>query len=207
MKTCNVCKTPKELDSFGKNKNKPDGLNSTCKTCRNDRQKVLFAQDPERYRGYKRKWEANNKPKIAATKHIYHKRIRPKARIRLQEWRAENPELVKQYNRNSKASTKLSSSKYKAQAIQATPKWLTESQKEEMKAVYKSADVMSVFHEEEFQVDHQEPLRGEFSSGLCVPWNLQILLRKDNRFKSNKLIQPVIIDNKLCHVFDWSQQN
>lgn len=38
----------------------------------------------------------------------------------------------------------------------------------------------------EHTVDHIEPLNGENSCGLHVPWNLQVMTRRDNDAKGNK---------------------
>jgi hypothetical protein len=71
-------------------------------------------------------------------------------------------------------------------ARQATPPWLSETDRAAMLALYdearRIADETGIPHE----VDHIVPLLGENVCGLHVPWNLQILTRTENRSKGNK---------------------
>ena len=70
----------------------------------------------------------------------------------------------------------------------ATPKWLTDVQKMEIRLKYRLAIELSRATGERHAVDHIIPLHGETVCGLHVPWNLQVLTQKDNLFKYNKLI-------------------
>lgn len=65
------------------------------------------------------------------------------------------------------------------------PKWLTKEQRKEMRDVYKSARYLSKLEGCELQVDHIEPLCGLDRCGLDVPWNLQVVSKEYNRYKSN----------------------
>lgn len=71
----------------------------------------------------------------------------------------------------------------------ATPKWLTEEMKKEIKDFYKTAKEIQWLSEEKLEVDHIVPLRNDRVCGLHVPWNLQILPRSLNRSKGGKLCQ------------------
>ena len=91
-------------------------------------------------------------------------------------WKAANPELVI-------ANSKHRRTKHK----QATPKWLTQEHKTEIKQFYLDAMLVSKVTGVPYAVDHIVPLRGELVSGLHVPWNLAVITREENSKKSNKI--------------------
>ena len=70
----------------------------------------------------------------------------------------------------------------------ATPKWLTDTQKMEIRLKYRLAIELSRATGERHAVDHIIPLHGESVCGLHVPWNLQVLTQKDNLVKYNRLV-------------------
>ena len=47
-KTCTCCKQEKDRDSFGKHKEKPDGLNYSCLECTRQRDALRYARDKEK---------------------------------------------------------------------------------------------------------------------------------------------------------------
>lgn len=61
----------------------------------------------------------------------------------------------------------------------ATPPWLTEAMRAEMKDIYESCPPTH-------NVDHIVPLDSKIVCGLHVPWNLQHLSFEENMRKSNK---------------------
>lgn len=91
-------------------------------------------------------------------------------------WKKANPELVL-------ANDKHRRTKHK----QATPKWLTQEHKTEIKQFYLDAMLVSKVTGVPYAVDHIVPLRGELVSGLHVPWNLAVITREENSKKSNKI--------------------
>ena len=70
----------------------------------------------------------------------------------------------------------------------ATPKWLTDTQKMEIRLKYRLAIELSRATGERHAVDHIIPLHGESVCGLHVPWNLQVLTQKDNLTKYNRMV-------------------
>ena len=72
----------------------------------------------------------------------------------------------------------------------ATPPWLTPTQKATMRDMYKIAITMTQTTGEQYVVDHIVPLRSEVVCGLHVPWNLRVITQEENLKKSNKLLAP-----------------
>lgn len=136
------------------------------------------------------------------------------ATIRLRNWRKENPELAKERYRiadarkmqteagrtkrkefdkrkhqqrytENPAAFKFRASIRRAARIQATPKWLSKEQRQEIYQIY--ANCPKGYH-----VDHIVPLRGKNVSGLHVPWNLRIIPAAENLSKGNKLIEELV---------------
>lgn len=66
------------------------------------------------------------------------------------------------------------------------PKWIKDVFIEEIKVWYKRAKLIKQFTGELWEVDHIIPMNGKKVSGLHVPWNLQLLTKKQNREKSNQ---------------------
>lgn len=72
----------------------------------------------------------------------------------------------------------------------ATPPWLTYTQKQEMRALYQQAAIITKTTGVRYVVDHIIPLNGGTVCGLHVPWNLQVMTQEENLKKSNKLLDP-----------------
>jgi len=64
----------------------------------------------------------------------------------------------------------------------ATPPWVTRS---DFKELEKEVRRLTIFHGIEHVQDHIIPLNHPLVCGLNVPWNIQILTRKQNAAKSN----------------------
>jgi 5-methylcytosine-specific restriction endonuclease McrA len=92
-------------------------------------------------------------------------------------WKKANPEEVK-------ASTNDRRRRHK----NATPKWLSAEQKQEIREIYKEAIRRTKEEGIPYVVDHVFPLRGVEVCGLHVPENLQILTAEENLRKTNKLL-------------------
>lgn len=92
------------------------------------------------------------------------------------------------YRQENAALLNYHTAKRHAQKLQATPPWLTDEQKAEIKVIYSECrrlqDETGIAH----NVDHVHPLQGETVCGLHVPWNLQILTESENCAKHNNML-------------------
>lgn len=71
---------------------------------------------------------------------------------------------------------------------EATPKWLTDTEKHAMRELYIQARKLTQLTGERYVVDHIVPLRSDVVCGLHVPWNLRVITQEENLAKSNKLL-------------------
>lgn len=92
-------------------------------------------------------------------------------KISVTRWRKLNPGVVNRKNAERKMHIQ-----------RATPPWLTAEHKQSIREMYELAAMLGM------HVDHIMPLRGETSSGLHVPWNLQLLAPVENIKKGNKIV-------------------
>lgn len=78
--------------------------------------------------------------------------------------------------------------KRRAAILQATPPWI-EPYIPQIQEIYKLCQIAQDVFNEEFHVDHIEPLQGDDVCGLHVPWNLTILPWLDNIKKGNRRVE------------------
>lgn len=114
MKLCIRCKENKEETFFSKNKKNKDGLNNTCKSCRNEisiksynknKEKILIKNKElnktEQRKKYKKEWYLNFKQEYPE---IYKERVKKSLtkdsyKKYKQEWYQKNKEKIKNYNK------------------------------------------------------------------------------------------------------------
>ena len=161
------CGEEKSLEEFGNDKNKKSGKGSRCKPCLAKAAREYRASDPNRSREISRKYRENS---------------RDKERRRYTRYNKQNPEVRANLAAYRRAMQK-----------NATPSWLSEKHKSQIKEIYKSSKSLSDKFGLVFQVDHIVPLCGENVCGLHVPWNLQILEKTLNKAKSNSYDPEAII--------------
>lgn len=74
----------------------------------------------------------------------------------------------------------------------ATPAWLSDAQKMDIRLKYRLAIELSRRTGIRHAVDHIVPLQGAEVCGLHVPWNLEVVTQTENLKKSNKLVDTLI---------------
>lgn len=83
-------------------------------------------------------------------------------------------------------STSKHSTKYIDSLKQATPAWLTKEMIEVVESFYTIARALTSITGVKYEVDHIKALSNKDSSGLNVPWNLQVITKSENASKGNR---------------------
>lgn len=163
FKWCSKCSIILSLDNFHILSSRWNKKQSICKSCtsKKDADWYSIEKNKEKQKITRLKWYNNNKSYNID---------------RVRAWQNENRDKVN-----------VTAAKRRAAKVNATPKWLTKQQLVEIGDIYWCCSEYNRLLEEEYQVDHIIPLQGENVSGLHVPWNLQILLAKDNISKGNRI--------------------
>lgn len=162
-KICSKCKHFKPFSCFHKDRTTKDGLQRRCQQC----QKEYVNSNRETIREYERNYLKKDS-KGAKRQAEYRKRHGIIFRQKENAWA-----------RSKKGRSAYKSSKFRADKLKRTPKWLTPLDKIKIKEMYKNCPIG-------YHVDHIVPLKGKNVSGLHVPYNLQYLPIKVNLKKSNK---------------------
>ena len=160
MKKCSSCGVKKPLSDFNKHKNRKDGHQTACKPC--------------------------NKSYVSAHYYKNQSKIAEQNKQKYPEKRTQHLKRGKEYYNANKAQAFAKAAKRRATKLQRTPKWVKSNFLNDIKLMYKRAQLIKNFTGELWHVDHIVPLQGELVSGLHVPWNLQLLPAKENLSKANK---------------------
>lgn len=180
MKVCTKCLINKPFVEFHKRHNRASGYVSKCKVCIKAYSARWF--EINRYavlkqtKQAKREWYHKNRDRAIATNKAYrasHKQVV----IQQQKLYRDTHKEVFAYHAACRRSLKAL----------ATPPWLTDEQKQEIKQFYGLTKDLSWLSESPLEVDHIVPIKGKNVVGLHVPWNLQILPKSLNQSKGNKL--------------------
>lgn len=155
----------------------PRLVKGTCMECRklewakeNERRKSLPKSDAAKAAG--RRYYEKNKDLVKARS-----LARPSSVVR---------EYKRKWDKNNQEKRNILNALYKRRHRQATPKWLSKEQKDQIKHIYLQAKTMTELTGTKYVVDHIEPLRGKNICGLHVPWNLEVMTHEANCKKSNK---------------------
>lgn len=120
-------------------------------------------------------WRLKNKEHIAAYRRQYRKDKPGRHASDQALYRKRHPAKVNANTAKRDAAKKL-----------RTPKWLTPLHYQQIEMFYEAAVALTKEFGIKMEVDHIEPILGKDVSGLHVPWNLQILTRKENTRKGNR---------------------
>jgi hypothetical protein len=169
MKKCNgPCGLEKEFDQFVKGTGS-HGRASRCKEC-----KKLYKPNSNEYsRTY---YHANREKANEQRKKSY--LIHREARIA----------RCKEYDKTHQAEKAAREAFRRAQKLNATPPWLTDEHKQQIKSIYRLRDELTATSGIIYHVDHIDPLISDVLCGLHVPWNLQVITAEENLKKSNKVV-------------------
>jgi len=218
LKICTKCREERSISEFVADKQKKDGLRSSCKRCGqisnkkyyNDNKNYLLEQHKVYRETIKCSPVKNDKQKEYHKIHNKNYRELPKTKLR----RSEISNIRKIENRPYKNTLKLSNPKlysrirclYTKKYRLKNPdkitqykikrrtgelrsiKFLSPDDIFKMRLIYLKRDFISELTGIKHHVDHIHPLIHPDFCGLHVPWNLQILTESENCKKSNKLI-------------------
>jgi hypothetical protein len=162
-KYCPKCTDIKKFHKFSKNGYTKSGYASICVKCCD-----IFRKE----KGYKNKYEGYTKRHKDYARKNYLKN-KEKVDSKNKEWADKNPHKRVQY-----------ANKRRAAKVNATPSW---SEDNKISVIYEKAKWLESLTGLTYHVDHVIPLQGKNVCGLHVWANLQILEKKINIAKSNKL--------------------
>lgn len=173
----------------------------------NEKSRIYYEANSDTIKEKCKKYSEDNKDSCRMYKRTHYKKNKVACDIRSSLYRIKNkiPRGVKAriYEKKNRERILLTrklhrdnhpekgrarNARVRATKLQATPKWLTKEQNDQIIAIYKLAKELEKLDGIKRHVDHIIPLLGKNVCGLHVPWNLQILTATENMSKGNRLI-------------------
>ena len=103
--------------------------------------------------------------------------------LMFKNWRQRNKDKANALYAHRRASKK-----------NATPPWLTKTDKEEIAELFTVCQMFKVYTGQSYHVDHIAPLTNSFVCGLHILCNLRVIPAFDNLSKNNKFDESLGID-------------
>lgn len=179
-KFCRGCLEEKPFECFSKTSNpaKGDrfGLRSKCKECRSKENLEWHRKNAIKSQENHKNWLDKNRDRSNAKAREWIKNNKEKHAANNSKWKKENP------SRNA-----ANTNRYRSAKIAGTPPWLSAIQQAQIQEFYEIAAAKTVQTGTKYHVDHIHPLKGQFFSGLNVPWNLRVITAYDNISKKNRV--------------------
>lgn len=198
MRRCPQCEAVKMLTLFGKDKQRPDGINFYCRDCHNEnrRKKYHATIDKSAHRARLAKWAGLNKDRLRELNRLGHARRREKRNAASRKYRADNLEKVRALCRdwgkkNPERQAEINAAR-RAAKKRAIPCWADdEFNRLVVRECFDLANSRTRLTGIEWHVDHRVPLRSHLVCGLHWYANLQVIPASINHSKNNLVWQDM----------------
>lgn len=206
MILCKICNIDKDENQFYFRKDSGK-YRHECKSCILEMRKVYQLENKEMISARNKAFLVENREEINLRSRQSRERRKDEINARVRKNRKLNPEKYrtvdnKRYDNNKEVRKACSRRSYRNKAghyahiaklrafnkKRATPKWLTEEHKQQIKVFYEESSRLTKDTGIKYNVDHIIPINGEAVCGLHVPWNLRVITETENFKKSNKLL-------------------
>lgn len=198
MKTCCRCKQLFSLDSFHKDKTKPDGHSYSCKRCKLTSLKAAYDADPiAAAQKSKAKRDSETpiqredrltKANVRMSKYYYdnHEQQLLKQATYRETRREVHKEYVKEHYQLNRADyIRRARERREHLTEEATPSW---ANKAAMDTFWDHATLMTDLTGVPYEVDHIIPINNPVVCGFNCEQNLRVVTATVNRSKSNKFV-------------------
>ena len=137
-KNCIKCNVEKNIESFGKDKSRKDGLKYKCIECDRQFQKFMYSKHKDKHNQYMKEWYQNNKDTHKKKSKEWVKNNIERNREIQSNYRKNNLEKVRDYDNNWKKEKRKKDLNYKIKVI------LRERIRDGLKNNYKRGKVLDL---------------------------------------------------------------
>jgi len=167
--TCLKCSVRKPLTEFSKRKDRPLGVNSTCKVCIRSINKEAYDRNVEKNRAASKAYREANVAKVAIQQEAYREANRENLRKYFRDYALKN-----------KGYARAKSVRRRAAKLSATPIW---ADRDEIQSFYDALNYLG----KGWHVDHIVPLVSPLVCGLHCESNLELVPALENLRKGNRV--------------------